>query len=152
MIVDSHCHLDFAEFDSQREQVLQRARAQGVEKIIVPGVRSTSWHNIKQLCQQYTQCFPAYGLHPYFIAQHKRSDIDLLEQWLHLEQPIGVGECGLDFYLQELDRNKQCEFFEAQLALAERYNLPVIIHSRKATEQVIQILRGFRKLRGMIHS
>ena len=63
-----------------------------------------------------------------------------------------MGECGLDFYLKNLDKNKQIDFFEAQLSLADKYQLPVIIHARKSTEQVVQCLRQYKNLRGMIHS
>jgi TatD DNase family protein len=152
MIIDSHCHFDFHAFDENREQVMQRARELGIGRIIVPGVSADSWHRVKQVCEQYPECYGAYGLHPYFIEQHSEHDVDLLERWLSREASVGVGECGLDFHLTELDRDKQLHFFEAQLALAERHDLPVIIHSRKATEQVMQMLRRFKNLRGMMHS
>ena len=152
MIIDSHCHIDFEAFDTNRDQVIQRARQLGIRHIIVPAVTAATFYRVKQTCEQYAECHPAYGLHPYFINEHKHQHLDLLEQWLELENCIGVGECGLDFYLNDLDKNKQMEFFEAQLTLADKYKLPVIIHSRKATEQVIQTLRKFPELRGMIHS
>lgn len=152
MIIDSHCHFDFDGFDENREQVLQRARDQGVNKIIVPGVKASSWHRVKAVCEQYTECVPCYGLHPYFIDEHRQQDIDELDRWLGEERPVAVGECGLDFYLQELDPDKQMEFFEAQLALAEKHDIPLVIHARKATEQVIQALRRYKNLRGMMHS
>ena len=152
MIIDSHCHFDFPDFDADREQVMQRARRQGIERIIVPGVKADSWQRVKHTCEQYNECLPAYGLHPYFIDEHSDQDIDSLQHWLTRETSIGVGECGLDFYLEHLDRDRQIKFFDAQLALAQQFDLPVIIHSRKATEQVMQMLRGYKNIRGMMHS
>jgi len=152
VIIDSHCHFDFPAFDANRDQVMQRARDLGIGKIIVPGVSADSWHRVKQVCEHYPECHAAYGLHPYFIDQHTDADLESLDQWLGREQPIGVGECGLDFYLDELDRDRQLHFFEAQLALAQHYQLPLVIHARKATEQVLQMLRKFNGLRGMMHS
>ncbi len=152
MIIDSHCHFDFDVFDQQRERILHTARQNGIGKIIVPGVRASNWDKIRDLCRQYAECFPCYGLHPYFIDEHRQQDLDELDRRLERDKPVGVGECGLDFHLPELDRQRQTDFFEAQLALAEKHRLPVVIHSRRATEQVIQSLRKFKNLRGMVHS
>ena len=152
MIIDSHCHFDFDVFDNNRDTVIQRAARAGVEKIIIPGVKASGWQKIKTICAQYESCLPAYGLHPYFIEEHQQQHLDELDHWLATEHCIGVGECGLDFYLKNLDKNKQIDFFEAQLSLADKYQLPVIIHARKSTEQVIQCLRQYKNLRGMIHS
>ena len=152
MIIDSHCHFDFPEFDADRDQVMQRAREQGIGHIIVPAVRANSWQRVRDVCTHYAECLPSYGLHPYFIADHRDHHVHELEQWLSHESSIGVGECGLDFYLKDLDRDKQIKIFDAQLALADQFDLPLVIHSRKATEQVMQMLRNYKNLRGMMHS
>ena len=152
MIIDSHCHIDFEIFDPDRDQVLQRALNLRIEHIIVPAVSADTWDRVKQTCHRHTQLHPAYGLHPYFIDLHEHTHLDMLDQWLTKERPIAVGECGLDFFLKELDRDKQLEFFEAQLSMALEHQLPVVIHSRKATEQVIQSIKKYPGLRGMIHS
>lgn len=152
MIIDSHCHIDFDVFDPDRDDVLNRASQTGIQHIIVPGVTKNTWPRVKATCEQYAQLHPAYGLHPYFIDEHTQTDLDDLSQWIETEKPIAIGECGLDFYLKELDKHKQIEFFEAQIFLAKKYNLPLIIHSRKATEQVIHSLKKTPDVTGMIHS
>ncbi|MCW9012427.1 MAG: TatD family hydrolase [Gammaproteobacteria bacterium] len=152
MIVDSHCHLDFEDFDDDRDQVLASAKSIGIEHIVVPAISSATWPRLKKVCDHYLECHAAYGLHPYYIDKHCHSDLDKLDQWIKREQPVAVGECGLDFFLKDLDKNKQQEFFEAQLDIANENQLPVVIHSRKATEQVILCLKKYPSLTGMIHS
>lgn len=152
MIIDSHCHIDFPVFDDDRDIVLDKASRAGVEKIIVPGVMHSSWPAIQQCCEQYPQLYPCYGLHPYFIDQHTDSDLQALDQWLSDHNPVALGECGLDYFLKDLDRDRQNYFFQQQLDLALSHNLPVVIHARKSTEDVIQAIRQRPGLRGMIHS
>jgi TatD DNase family protein len=152
MIIDSHCHIDFAQFDHDREQVIQSARHAGVEKIIVPGITAGSWQKQHDICQQYDGLYPAFGLHPYFLAQHKPQHLDALKLWIEQHDTIGIGECGLDFYLPVLAKDAQAFYFYAQLDLAIEKQLPVIIHARKSTEQVIQAIKQRPGLRGMIHS
>ncbi|MFW2372490.1 MAG: TatD family hydrolase [Gammaproteobacteria bacterium] len=152
MIIDSHCHIDFEAFDEDREQVLSRANRLGIQAIIVPGISATTWPRVKSVCQQHTGLYPAYGLHPYFIDQHSVHDLAILEQWLNDETAVAVGECGLDYYLKHLDKDKQLHLFEAQLDMALKHHLPLVIHARKATEQVIQCLKARPGLAGMIHS
>jgi len=107
MIIDSHCHIDFDDFHSDRDQVIQQAQDSGIEHIIVPAIATSSWNRVKQTCQNYSQLHPAYGLHPYFIDEHKAEHLDELDQWLSQEESVAVGECGLDFYLKHLHREKQ---------------------------------------------
>lgn len=152
VISDSHCHFDFEQLDADRDAAMQRARQRGIGLIIVPGVSAVRWPKVKQVCDRYPECHPAYGLHPYFIDQHSEQDLLQLETWLNQQQPIAVGECGLDFYLKDLDRNRQMLFFDAQLAMAHTRDLPVIVHARKSTEQVIQCIKHYPGLRGMVHS
>ena len=152
MIIDSHCHIDFPEFDDDREQVLERAFNVGVRRIIVPGVMQQTWPGIQHCCDKYQHLYPCYGLHPYFIDRHTEQHLTDLEYWLQTKQPIAVGECGLDFFLKELDRNRQHYFFEQQLDLAVKFKLPVVIHARKSTEEVIRAIKQRPSLRGMIHS
>ncbi len=151
-MIDSHCHLDFAAFDADRNQVIERSRQIGIDKIIIPGVAAYTFPRVKNTCNEYNECLAAYGLHPYFIDDHNEQDLITLDHWLETENAVGVGECGLDFYLKELDKEKQLEYFYAQLELAVKHRLPVIIHSRKATEQIIKALRKYPSLSGMIHS
>ncbi len=151
-IIDCHCHLDFDIFDADRERVIQQAKKVGIEKIIIPGVNKSNWEKIKHCCEQYSMLYPCYGLHPYFIDKHAKQHIDELSNWIEQTKPVAVGECGLDFYLKDLDQTLQHYYFEQQLDIALAFNLPVVIHARKSTEAVIAAIKSRKGLRGMIHS
>ncbi len=152
MIIDSHCHLDFEAFDADRDAVLESAYEADIRHIVIPGVMASTWPRISQLCEHYPQLHPCYGLHPYFIDRHSDDDITSLDTWLTEHNAVAVGECGLDYYLKELDKSRQQFFFAAQLELARKHQLPVVIHARKSTEDVIQAIRNVPGLSGMIHS
>jgi TatD DNase family protein len=152
MLIDSHCHFDDRSFDPDREDAWQRAREAGVVAQVIPSVTAANWPRVKQTCRDYHSLFPAYGLHPMFCHQHTDADLQTLREWIEQEQPVAVGECGLDFYIQDPDKQRQLELFEAQLDIANEFNLAVIIHARKAVEQVINCLRNHSGLRGVLHS
>ncbi len=152
MIIDSHCHIDFSDFDTDRKEVLNTATQAGIKHIIVPGVMQNTWQNIQQCCDEFPQLRACYGLHPYFIEQHKDADLEELHRWIENHNPVAVGECGLDFFLKQLDKSRQQYFFEQQLDIAIQHKLPVVIHARKSTEAVIDAIKQRPGLRGMIHS
>lgn len=152
MLVDSHCHLDAGEFDPDRAQVIERARAAGVLAQVVPAVTAASWPKLREVCQQAPGLFPAYGLHPVFLAEHARGHVDELRQWIERERPCAIGECGLDFFIEDLDRDLQQHYFVAQLQLAREFDLPVIVHARRAVDAVIAAVRRVGGLRGVVHS
>jgi TatD DNase family protein len=133
-LVDSHAHIDDPSFDADREQVLEKAANAGIKALVVPGIDAASWPRIAMLCQRHAQLVPAYGLHPLFLAQHRPEHLDALRARLRDGDRVAVGEIGLDFYVEDLDRDLQQHYFEAQLALAGEYDLPVIVHARRAVE------------------
>lgn len=151
-IIDTHSHLDDASFAPDFEQILERAEKAGVSTLIVPAIQASGWAALQQLCQHYPQLHPAYGLHPMFMPHHREQDLATLSKRLAQGNAIAVGECGLDFYIAEPDKRRQQQFFEAQLELAQHHQLPVIIHARKAVEQVILTLRRYPGLTGVLHS
>jgi len=155
-LIDSHCHLDFEAFDEDRTQVYERAAAAGISDIIIPGTERRYWARINRLCARNENFHACYGLHPYWSKQHSEQDIEALTRYIADHRPVAIGECGLDFRSQMItepaDKNTQCFFFEAQLGIAVQQDLPVVIHSVRATETVIQVIKKFNKLRGMIHS
>ena len=152
MIIDSHCHIDFEVFDNDRSQVIQHAKKTGVEKIIVPGVIHDTWDKIVSCCNEFSELYPCYGLHPYFINKHKQQHLINLKTYIDKYNPVAVGECGLDFFLKSLDIKQQTFYFEQQLDIALEFNLPVVIHARKSTEAVINAIKKRPALSGMIHS
>ncbi|MEQ1511228.1 MAG: TatD family hydrolase [Lysobacteraceae bacterium] len=152
MLVDSHSHLDANEFDPDRSQVLARARAAGVTRQIVPAVSAAGWEKLGALCASEDGLFPAYGLHPMYLAEHRPEHLTTLHAWIEREHPIAVGECGLDFFVEGLDAALQSLYFDGQLRLARDFDLPVIVHARRAVDAVMAAIRRFGPLRGVIHS
>ena len=151
-LYDSHCHLDAAAFDADRPAVLARARDAGVARQLVPAVDRASWDAIRTLCAAEPGLRPAYGLHPMFLDHHRPAHLDELRDWLAAERPAAVGECGLDFFVEGLDPDSQRLYFRRQLELARDFDLPVVLHARRAVEEVISTLREVGGLRGVVHS
>jgi TatD DNase family protein len=151
-LVDSHAHLDDDAFAPDRDAVLERARQAGVEAMVIPAVDTASWPRIKALCAGHAELHPAYGLHPGFLEHLAPTNVDALSSWLNEHRPVAVGEIGLDFHLDALDRDMQRHYFTRQLQLAREHDLPVIVHARGALEEVTLTLRRCGGLRGVVHS
>lgn len=152
MLVDSHCHLDAAEFDPDRDGVIARARAVGVAHQVVPGVDAAGWPKLRDICAAGDGLHPAYGLHPMYLDSHRDEHLSQLRAWIGNERPVAVGECGLDYFVEGLDHERQQHFFEGQLRLAREFDLPVIVHARRAVDAVIASIRRVGNLRGVVHS
>ncbi len=151
-LLDSHCHLDAAEFASDRSSVLQRARAAGVQTLIIPAVSAIGWQPLATLCANEPGLHAAYGLHPMFLSDHREDHLSELERVLELHPAVAVGESGLDFYVSNLAPDIQRHYFHAQLAIARERDLPIILHARRAHEEVLHAVRRYQPLRGVIHS
>ncbi len=149
-LIDSHCHLDDERFDPDRSDVLRRAADIGINTFIVPAVHADSCHKLFTLSQQHDEMYPAYGFHPWFCDNHHDNDFDLLAEYLH--SAIAVGECGLDFGLCKTDAGTQLSWLRPQLQLARDFNLPVILHSLKATDMLIGEIKKWPGLQGVVHS
>ena len=152
MLVDTHCHLDDREFDVDREAVIRRARAAGVAWQVVPAVDAAGWPKLRDACAAGEGLFPAYGLHPMLVADHRPQHMAELREWIERERPCAVGECGLDFFMEGLDRDDQQRYFDGQLELARDFDLPVIVHARRAVDAAISSIRRVGGLRGVVHS
>ncbi|MBA1333530.1 DNAase [Candidatus Endoriftia persephone str. Guaymas] len=151
-LIDSHSHFDDQRFDGDREAALQRAHAAGVTSQIIAGIKAEWWPRQLQVCRDYPGLHPAYGLHPMFVAEHQRSHLEQLAEWVRQERPVAIGECGLDLFIDNPQPRLQQFYFEAQLELAHHYQLPVIIHARRAVEACINTLKQFPGLHGVFHS
>lgn len=151
-LVDSHSHFDVTEFNGDRDVVHARALAARVTRQIVPAIDAARWPHLKLVCDQFEGLYPAYGLHPMFLDVHRPQHLDELRRWIERERPVAVGECGLDFFVEGLDAEVQQFYFDAQLRLAREFDLPVIVHARRAVEAVIASIRRIGGLRGVIHS
>src|SRR5690606_26142432 len=121
-LIDTHTHLDFPDFDADREALLARSRALGVERLVVLGVYRDNWQRLWDLALAEEGIHAAFGLHPVYLEQHRAEDLDELRAWLQRlaghAKLCAVGEFGLDYYIETLDRERQQALFEAQLALA----------------------------------
>lgn len=152
-LIDSHSHIDVAEFDADRDQVLGRARAAGVTRQIVPAIALSGFGKLRDLCHAQAGLHPAYGLHPMYVAEHRPEHLDELAVWVDREKPCAVGECGLDFHVEGLDPEAQRSYFRRQLEIAREAGLPVIVHARRALDEVIAALRSVGVARGgVVHS
>jgi len=154
-LFDTHCHLDMDEFQDDLPAVLQRAKEKGVEKFIVPSCGSFNWDKAAVLSRQHRDIYYALGMHPYFTQEHNPDDLVELDNRLASAPTkcIAVGECGLDFFKHDSDEDKQIVLFDAQLELANKHDLPVILHCRKAHQEMIKRLKQTKVARtGVIHA
>jgi TatD DNase family protein len=152
MWIDTHCHLDAAEFSADRDAVAAAAVAAGVTKIVVPAVEVANFAAVRQCCQRYPGCLPAYGIHPMYTPQATDADLDVLRDWLQRERPVAVGEIGLDHFVEGLDPARQLHLFVEQLKLAREFDLPVLLHVRRAVDPILRELRHIGVRGGIAHA
>ena len=156
-LIDTHTHLDFPDFDADRDALLARSRALGVQRMVVLGIYKANWQRLWHLVEANEGLYAAFGLHPVYLDEHQPQHLDELRDWLSrlAGQPklCAVGEFGLDYYLENLDRQRQQAVFEAQLELAAEFELPALLHVRRAHAATIATLKRFRLKRGgIIHA
>jgi len=162
MFTDTHCHIDFDIFNKDRNDILPSCQAANIHRVIVPSVKSNRWENTLRVCNNNPMLTPALGLHPFFLSEHKKNDIALLEDYCKKGKLAVIGEIGLDYLIlkqqaidqknKDLNKSLQLFFFEEQLNLAKKYNLPVLIHARKSHQDIIQLLKKQTPLKGIIHA
>ena len=152
LLFDAHVHLDDPRLDADRDALLQAARARGIKRYLVPGVTAATWDRTLRVVGAAPGAAAALGLHPYWTAEHRLADLDALQARIQADDTlIAIGECGLDFFLTDLPRRRQTLLFEAQLDLAAQCGLPVIVHARRALDEVIGMLRARPGLRAQLH-
>jgi TatD DNase family protein len=153
--IDTHCHLDAAEFDADRDDVVARARAARVLQIVIPATDTGNFDRVRELAHRYRLAY-ALGIHPMCTAGAGDADLAALRSALarHAEDPrlVAVGEIGLDHFVPGLDRDRQAAIFGAQLALAAEFALPVLLHVRRAVDPVLKHLRRARVPGGCAHA
>lgn len=144
MWIDTHCHLDAAEFDADRDAVVARAQAAGVGQIVIPAVEPANFDTVRLLAVQHGFSY-ALGVHPLYVMRAPADALDQLAEALrtHHADPrlVAVGEIGLDFFVPGLDADVQQRFYVEQLKLAQRAGLPVLLHVRKSADQLLAGLR-----------
>ena len=149
MFIDTHCHLSSSDYDDI-DLVISENRKAGMEKIIVSACDKKDFEEAFLLSKKYKDIFLTIGYHPEYVDDIVSADIVELGALLKKEKVVGVGEIGLDYHYTKDNSEVQIALFEQQLALAEKNNLPVVIHSRDATEDTINTLKKY-KVKGVIH-
>jgi TatD DNase family protein len=139
-LVDTHCHLDWHAFDSDRDEVIRRAIDAGVTRMITIGVDGPSSRRSIELADRYAEVYAAVGVHPNDCGDFKADTLNEIRSLARHPKVVAIGEIGLDYYWQKVDHERQARAFKAQLDLAAEVNKPVIIHSRDAAEDVLKIL------------
>jgi TatD DNase family protein len=157
MLIDTHCHLDDALFDHDRERIMQAALSQHVNKIVVPAVSRESFNRVIELATVYPQCCYALGIHPMFVEAAQLEDLDALNDYLRNHNPVAIGEIGLDYFIKSplhhpLNAKLQTHYFIAQLKVAQLHALPVILHVRGAIDDVLKHLRRIPVVGGIAHA
>lgn len=159
-MIDSHCHLNFDAFDADRDEIVQRAAALGVTRIIIPGVDQETSNQAIATAERYEGVYAAVGIHPNSTKDFSDDDLVWIKTLAQHEKVIAIGEIGLDYYWDHSPKEAQHNAFERQLALAAQLELPVIIHNREASDDTISILESWattlpenlRERAGVLHS
>lgn len=149
-LIDTHCHLDVEEFDHDRPAILDHCRGLGVSRIIVPGLFADQLPRLEAVCRTDPLLLPAPGYHPIYLERFEPAQLAQLEQVIERLRPPAIGEIGLDYFIEGLDRGGQQRLFEAQLRIAKAVRLPVLLHVRKAHDQVLATLRRLHFAEGGI--
>jgi TatD DNase family protein len=160
MWIDTHCHLDAPEFERTLLEVIQSAAEKNVQAILLPAVKVGDCQHVRELAKEYSQLIPGLvytlGIHPLYTNQAQEGDIAILEQEVaqSLADPrfVGIGEIGLDYFVEGLDPHKQEYFFNAQLDLAQKFELPVILHVRRSQDVILKALRRRKVPGGIAHA
>ena len=152
-MIDTHCHIDEEAFDADREEVIARQREAGVEAMIVPGVNVASIESVLNVCHAHPgYCFPALGLHPEDVKADWETALATIESAIrtHRDELVAIGEIGLDYYWDKTYKAEQQEVLRRQLLLARELDMPVILHNREATEDILTTVKEIGG-RGVFH-
>ena len=139
-LIDAHCHFDFPQFDGRREAELEQARSLGLRRLVIPGVRRPDWDSVRDTALAHNGLFYCLGIHPWFVDEHSEEDLTELRRRLAArpERCVALGECGLDRLKGSLE--VQWPWFDSQVALANEFGMPLVIHSVKAHDEVHSLL------------
>lgn len=152
MLIDTHLHLDAAEFDPDRQTVIEAARQAGVGAFVLPAVERANFDTVASLAARHTDVGYALGIHPLYVGRASESDLDVLDAALASPCVLAVGEIGLDRYVDQPAFELQLHFFQAQLQLAARHRLPVLLHVRRAVDEILKALRRCPVPGGIAHA
>lgn len=150
-LIDTHAHIYLPEFDADRPALLQKAKALGIEKILMPAIDSETHNALLQVEQDYEPCIAMMGLHPCSVNDQYEAELQIVADYLQQRKFIAVGEIGLDFYWDKTYTQQQYDAFHRQIQWAVQYDIPIVIHSRNATDECIEVIKQYPGLRGIFH-
>ncbi len=150
MFIDTHAHILNKYYDNI-DEILNKIKSSGVNKVINAGCNLEESKEVLKLAREYDMLYCAVGIHPENVDDYKKQDLDEIEKMIKEEKALAIGEIGLDYYYTKDNKEKQIELFETQLKIAEKYNIPVVVHSREATMDTINCLKKYN-VKGVIHS
>lgn len=148
MFTDSHCHITSTDYNDIN-LIIKNAKSNGIYRMINNGTDTISNKEVLELSKKYKELLPAIGIHPEFSTQYSEQDVIFIEKNIH--KVIAVGEIGLDYHYETCDKETQKKLFDSELKIADKYKKPVIIHSRDATKDTINIIKEYPKLKGIVH-
>ncbi len=151
MLVDTHCHLDFPEYEQDRDEVIRRAKAQGVEYIINIGSSLKGSEGSVGLSRKYGSIYATVGIHPHEADSFTLETAQMIKNLAKDKKVVAIGEIGLDYFKQFSKKENQLPLFLAQLKLAKELNLPLVIHTRDAQADTLKILKDAIPVRAVIH-
>lgn len=149
--IDSHAHYDDEMFNDDRDELLLKLHRKGVKKIVNVGCSLEHSHFSIKLAEKYPFVYAAVGIHPEEVANTPESHLETIKNMAYYKKTVAIGEIGLDYHYEGFDKELQIRFFEKQLDIAKEVNLPVIIHSRDATEDTMKILKKRGTVNGVMH-
>lgn len=141
MLIDTHTHIDLEQFKDRFDEVLENAKQNGVEKVVIPGVEPSGFERILSLCEKYENVYGAVGVHPEDVNSYNEHTQELMKEYLKHPKIIAVGEIGLDYYWDKSQIDRQKEIFEKQILIAKEALKPVLVHDREAHLDSFEILK-----------
>lgn len=151
ILIDTHAHIYLPEFDEDREKIIAAAEEAGVGAIYLPAIDSATHERMLDAEKRFPVCRSMMGLHPCSVKEDFSAEIKIVESYLRQRKFIAVGEIGLDFYWDKTFVQQQYDAFRQQIVLALKYNLPIVIHSRNAIDECIDVVAQYPGLRGVFH-
>ena len=148
MFTDAHCHITIEDYNDINT-IIENAKNCGIYRMINNGTDNISNKEVLEISDLHKEILPAIGIHPEFSNNYKQEDLNFIEE--NINKVIAIGEIGLDYHYEKYNKEIQKELFKSQLTIAEKHQKPVIIHSREATEDTINIIKDYPKLKGLIH-
>jgi hydrolase, TatD family len=150
-MIDTHSHIYLSEFESDLQVVLERARSAGISKILMPAIDSSTHKKMQETENNNPDCISMIGLHPCSVNQDYLVELQTIKDLLVNRKFVAIGEIGLDFYWDTTFKEQQYAAFHEQIKLALQYNLPIVIHSRNATDECIEVVGQYPTLTGVFH-